>query len=314
MGCLRHCETGDRCLLMPEHLVGRSPRAALWLKGSYVSAQHASLRWVDSHWELKDLGSRNGTRVNERPLEPGQVTQLQVGTRISFGRAEQTWELVDDSPPRAMVVPLDGRDDGLVIEDEIMPLPSQEVPVATIFRRPDGTWKLEQHDSVATLVDGQVLDVEGRKWKFTCPPALSSTSTIDWPSFAVRDRQSILLRFLVSSDEEHVELRLSGSAGDDELDLGSRAHNYLLLYLARQRVAEAEQGIPEAACGWVYRQEILEALRIDRERLNLDVFRVRKHFALAGVRDAAAVIERRPDTSQLRIGITQLSIQRIGQE
>lgn len=314
MGCLRHCETGDRCLLMPEHLVGRSPRAALCLKSSYVSAQHASIRWVTSHWELKDLGSRNGTRVNDKSLAPGQVRELQVGARISFGRAEQTWELVDDSPPRAMVVPLDGRDDGIVIEDEMVALPSPEIPSATIFRRPDGSWKVEQHDSIATLVDGQVLHVQGRKWKFTCPPALSSTSTIDWPRFAVRDLQSIRLMFRVSSDEEHVEIRLSGTGSGDDLDLGSRAHNYLLLYLARHRFAEAEQGVPEAACGWVHRQDILDALRIDRERLNLDVFRARKHFALAGVRDAADVIERRPDTSQLRIGIAQLSIQRIGQE
>lgn len=311
MGCLRHFENGDRCVLLPEHLVGRSPRAALCLKSNYISAQHASIRWVNTHWELKDLGSRNGTRVNEQPLEAGKVTRLELGMRISFGRAEQTWEFVDETAPRAMVIPLDDMEEGIVIGDMVA-LPSPEHPSVTIYRRPDGSWKLEQQDCLTTLVDGQVLDVDGRKWRFTCPRAMSNTSTIDWPRFTTGpDLQLAKLNFRVSVDEEHVGLVLS-SAGQDDIDLGSRAHNYLLLYLARQRLAELEQGVPDAASGWVQRESLLSALRIDRERLNLDVFRLRRHFALAGVRDAVDVIERRSDTGQLRLGIAQLSIARIG--
>ena len=65
------------------------------------------------------------------------------------------------------------------------------------------------------------------------------------------------------------------------------------------------------ASGWVHREQLLTALRTDRERLNLDVFRIRKQFALAGVRDATNIIERRPDTGQLRIGVGRLAIERI---
>jgi hypothetical protein len=67
----------------------------------------------------------------------------------------------------------------------------------------------------------------------------------------------------------------------------------------------------DTASGWLDRERLLAALRTDRERLNLDVFRIRKQFALMGVRNAADVIERRPDTSQLRIGVGRLVIERI---
>jgi hypothetical protein len=208
-----------------------------------------------------------------------------------------------------MVVPLDDPANAIVIDDEMVPLPSPESPSATILRRSDGSWKLEQHDCVGSLVDGQILDVEGRQFRFACPKALTNTYTIDGPEGVSPELQQIRLKFQVSSDEEHVQIGLSGNS--QELDLGCRAHNYLLLHLARQRLAEAEQGLPADTCGWVHRETLLNELRVDREQLNLDVFRIRKHFALAGVRDAPSIIERRSGTGQLRIGVAQLSIERV---
>jgi pSer/pThr/pTyr-binding forkhead associated (FHA) protein len=309
MGCLQHLESGDQCWLSPEHLVGRSPRAALCLKSSYVSVQHASIRWTGKNWEIKDLGSRNGTRIDGALVEPGKVCGLELGMKVSFGRSEQTWEMVDDGPPRAIVAAVDDPDERIIIQHDIVPLPSAEEPAVTIFRRPDGSWKVEQNDSIATLIDGHVLDVQGRKWRFTCPKGVSNTETTDWPHFPQRDLQLIRLSFRVSSDEEHVQLRVC--TRNEEIDLGSRAHNYLLLHLARQRIMEEQQGMADTASGWLDRESLLAALRTDRERLNLDVFRIRKQFALIGVRNAADVIERRPGTSQLRIGVGRLSIERI---
>jgi hypothetical protein len=309
MGCLKHAETGERSSLLPEHLVGRSARAALRLTNSYVSVQHALIRWLGDHWELKDLGSRNGTRLNGDPLEVGKGARLEPGMRVSFGNAEQTWILSDGGVPGAVVVPLDDPDHSIVIDDEMVPLPSPEVPYATILRYPDGSWNIEQHDEVATLVDGQIVDVQGRKFRFACPKTLSHTSTIDWPQTAASQLALLSLIFRVSADEEHVQV--SVLAGTDEIDIGSRTHNYLLLHLARRRLAEAAQGLPEAACGWTHRETVLSDLRLDRERLNLDVFRIRKQFSLAGVRDAPSIIERRAGTGQLRIGVRHLSIERV---
>lgn len=309
MGCLKHAETGERSLLLPEHLVGRSARAALRLMNSYVSVQHALIRWLGDHWELKDLGSRNGTRVNGQPLEVGKGVRLELGMRVSFGNAEQTWILSENGLPGAVVVPLDDPDHSIVIDDEMVPLPSADVPSATILRYPDGSWNIEQHDEVSLLVDGQIVDVQGRKFRFACPNALSHTSTIDWPTAAASKLGLIGLNFRVSTDEEHVHLTCL--VGTECVDLGSRSHNYLLLHLARRRLAESQQGLSEAGCGWTHRETLLQDLRLDREQLNLDVFRIRKQFSFAGVRDAPGIIERRAGTGQLRIGVQRISIERV---
>lgn len=49
-------------------------------------------------------------------------------------------------------------------------------------------------------------------------------------------------------------------------------------------------------------------LATDEAHLNVEVYRIRKDFARAGVRDAAAVIERRRSSRQLRLGIARVTI------
>jgi len=40
----------------------------------------------------------------------------------------------------------------------------------------------------------------------------------------------------------------------------------------------------------------------------VDIFRARKQFSEAGVIDAAQIVERRPTTHELRIGVPRLTI------
>ena len=247
MGCLQNLASKAQCILAPDHLIGRSPRAALCLNHSYISAQHASIRWTGKDWAIRDLGSRNGTQLDGETLAPGIVKRLARGSRICFGRPEQTWELIDDAGPGAVVTPLDGDQEPIVIEHDIFPLPSADQPHATILRRADGTWKIEREDAISTLVDGQVLEVLGQRWRFNCPRGESRTTTIDWPRATQVDLQLVSLSFEVSSDEEHVALRLCSLGGD--VNLGSRTHNYLLLHLARQRLAEEARGWPTPPAG-----------------------------------------------------------------
>jgi predicted component of type VI protein secretion system len=103
MGTIRQATTGRESVLLLEHVVGRSNRASLQLSGSYISAQHAVFRWANGRWQLKDLGSRNGTYIDGALISPGQSHRLTVGSRVTFGRPEETWELEDDSAPRPMV-------------------------------------------------------------------------------------------------------------------------------------------------------------------------------------------------------------------
>ena len=85
MGKLQQYQGTRVCLLEPEHLVGRAPMSALLLRQSYVSAQHALLRWNGDAWEIIDRGSRNGTHLDGVALEPGLPRVLHVRACLSFG-------------------------------------------------------------------------------------------------------------------------------------------------------------------------------------------------------------------------------------
>ncbi len=296
--------TGRERLLEAEHLVGRGPACSLPLAQRYVSARHAVFRFNGDRWELRDLGSRNGTFLDGVRLKPGEEHVLTKGARIAFGKAEQEWELADEDPPLPMVVALGGDEAGQQLEGEMLALPSPEDPRATIYRQKDGSWVLEQPESVVPITNLQVFEVEGRSFRFSCPENLFRTSLADY-SVELETRFLSLL-FSVSRDEEHVALNVT--CGSKSFDLGARTHNYLLLTLARRRLADMAQGLPETSCGWIYLEDLAHDPSMAPPQLNIDVFRIRKQFASVGVVDAAAVVERRPRTKQLRIGVARLSI------
>ncbi|MFW6115646.1 MAG: FHA domain-containing protein [Chloroflexota bacterium] len=70
--------------LQPVSSIGRSPRNTVVIPDSYASSQHALLTWREGQWWLADQNSRNGTRLNGRPIEdPTLVTN---GDIIAIGR------------------------------------------------------------------------------------------------------------------------------------------------------------------------------------------------------------------------------------
>lgn len=304
MGSIVQKATGIRRMLEAESVVGRTPTAGLCIAARYVSAQHAVLRFNGEIWELRDLGSRNGTFVDGVRIRPGEERPLTRGSRIAFGKIEEEWELVDTGAPHAMVMPLDGGDP-VGLEGEILALPSSERPLATIYRDTDGGWILEQPDSIAPITNFQTFEIEGRSFRFSCPEQIAKT-TFTPDVLAELEIRHLALHFSVSRDEEHVELRVT--SGARSFDLGSRAHNYLLLTLARRRLSDAAEGLPETSCGWIYQEDFPNDPNMESAHLNLDVLRIRRQFARLGIADAAGIIERRPRTRQLRIGVSRLSV------
>jgi hypothetical protein len=303
MGTLRNISTGRTRLLEPEHLIGRAPSCALHISERYVSTQHALLRWTGIRWELKDLGSRNGTFLDGNRLQPAEEAVLHPGSRIAFGKPEQAWELIDDDAPRVMVVPVDAGEP-VLLEGELLALPSGEEPLVTIYRS-DGSWLLEQADESTTPITNlQTFEVAGRVWRFCCAEGTTKTTFAD-ASFGLEVKY-LQLSFSVSADEEHVHLQMS--CGGKTVDMAARAHNYLLLTLARRRLDDAASGQPETACGWIFQDDFAHDPMMAPPQLNIDVFRIRRQFAAAGVLDAANIIERRPRTRQLRVGTGRISV------
>src|SRR5438874_99632 len=68
--------------------IGRGPGNGVALDDSFASAHHAELVDRDGERCLHDLGSRNGTRLNGRPLAPGILVPLQHGDVIQIGKSE----------------------------------------------------------------------------------------------------------------------------------------------------------------------------------------------------------------------------------
>ncbi len=69
--------------------IGRAPDNMIQIDDSSVSGRHAQLSLIDDRYQLKDLGSTNGTRVNSESVTD---VFLRVGDRLRFGKVEARFE------------------------------------------------------------------------------------------------------------------------------------------------------------------------------------------------------------------------------
>jgi adenylate cyclase len=63
--------------------VGRRQSCDIWLGFDNISAYHCELAFVNGVWQVVDLGSTNGTRVNGERI---QKKTLRPGDRLSIGK------------------------------------------------------------------------------------------------------------------------------------------------------------------------------------------------------------------------------------
>jgi len=303
MAELREVSGARICVLTPEHLIGRGPQCALRLTKNYVSSQHAVIRWFGNGWELLDRASRNGTQLNGATIEPGRPYRLSKGAIIAFGNQQERWVLTDTSEPRVMVVAVETGEAHLE-HHGLIGIPSQENPEFTVFLERDGQWKLENSEGeLLELRDGQDFEVRGQSYRFCRPISNDATASPEHPP----DSPSTL-HFVVSSDEDFVELTVEQATRT--VPLGSRAHNYLLLTLARHKLAELAAGVPESSSGWMDKDRLAEGLRISPAQVDGEVFRIRKHFASHGLPESATILERRARTKQIRLGAVGVRVDR----
>ncbi|MES2640501.1 MAG: FHA domain-containing protein [Myxococcota bacterium] len=286
--------------LRARHLVGRSPEADLRVDAPRVSTRHAELFYHESAWFLRDLGSRNGTTVDGVPVLPGVDVALSVGSRVELAGPGCAWRLASVAPPHAAAVPLDG---GAAVEaeDGVISLPDGEGSVL-VYDDSSG-WCCRREEDEIPARDGEVVEAGGRHWRLSLPSAVIATLH----SRDSRPETALTLRFVVSRDEEHVELTVFW--GGQSFTPRARAHAYTLLTLARRRLADEQAGeLPPAERGWFYTDELCHLLRVDPNLVHTHLFRARRQLLEGGVPDAEALIERRPDARQMRIGIAMIEV------
>jgi DNA-binding winged helix-turn-helix (wHTH) protein len=87
--------SGTRRLMLVEgpNEIGRDPRATVWLDSPQASRRHARIIVAGETATLEDLGSKNRTLVNDRPVfEP---TQLSDGDAIQIGSSIFVFRVMD---------------------------------------------------------------------------------------------------------------------------------------------------------------------------------------------------------------------------
>ncbi|WP_437597611.1 FHA domain-containing protein [Sorangium sp. So ce590] len=303
MAILEQRGGGTRAALAAHALVGRSSVCAVRIEVRLASAEHARLSYRDGAWSVRDLGSKNGTFVNGERLAPGSARALAGGDQLAFGDPEATWTLADASPPVPMARRLS---DGALLAGAgaLLALPSADDLRACVVEAEGGSFLVEIDGQSRPAHDGEVLQLGGEAFALHLPTPPAATDDAGEHAGRIDETE---LRFRVSRDEEAVELTVAG--GGDARVLPPRSHHYMLLTLARARLRDRDAGsLGPPQRGWVFVDDLCRMLSMDENKLNVEIYRVRQEMSAAGLARAAAVIERRRSSRQLRVGTERLVI------
>ena len=298
MGILEQTESGRRYSLGSRCLLGRHPACDVTLEDARISGEHASLHWRAEGWELKDLGSRNGTFVAGRKLGAGERVVLEAGQSFVLGPGGINFQLLDPGPPAARARQV-ARQEVRQLSGSLLLLPNDEAPLASLFLDESGRWVLESGHERRHVADHERLWLGGEEWLLELPTV--TMETLDGESTSL---EGLHLRIGVSRDEEHVVVTVVHD--NQHKVLAPRTYHYLLATLARLRLKD--QALPEAEQGWVDRDTLCRMLATDDNKLNVDIHRVRKQLSALGIQDAASLVERRPGTGLVRLGIRSVEV------
>jgi hypothetical protein len=307
VGVLLDTRSGSLIALSVRTVVGRSAACSIVIDDARASAEHAAIAWSGECWEVRDLGSLNGTWLDGRRLVAGERAPVRHNSRLAFGGVD-AWILTDDRPagPGARN---DATREFVHSTSGILALPSVDEPSATIYQRPDGQWLAEVGAELHMITDRAVLELGGVRWLLFLPSELAAIPQTLKDERSPLVLKDVALQFAPSMDEEHVDVRVRTNDGR-ELLLPTRSSHYMLLTLARARIADAQNGIAVEEHGWIYASTLADMLQYTAERLNLEIFRARLLFAKLGFIDSTHLIERRTASRQLRIGIARLNVTR----
>jgi hypothetical protein len=273
--------------LLPSTLVGRSPRCDIIVAGSDVPAYWLELRWLGAEWAWRELVTLDTFRPAGDPLGNGwhalRVSASTRGTRLRWNpNGADSLELVDASPPRAMVVDLCANE------------PSSE-GLALMERRVDGDFLLDEDaQPLRALLPDEVFVARGRAWRFVHPGPFSETVRL---SLSLTHPEATL------ATSPHVaELRIGARTARIEGEFARTLHVY----------AVARRADPEPDGGWLGVREAFDAWLAcggfagsPQDRLGWDRGKVRTALAEAGVAGASELFEvsRSEGVSRCRVSL-----------
>jgi pSer/pThr/pTyr-binding forkhead associated (FHA) protein len=79
--------------LTPFTTIGRSDNNSIMITDPYASGEHALLTWRNGQWWLEDRDSRNGTLLNDTPVDTPLI--VSHGDVIGIGQMQLRFEYCD---------------------------------------------------------------------------------------------------------------------------------------------------------------------------------------------------------------------------
>jgi hypothetical protein len=296
--------------------IGRGPENDVVVPEQTVSSNHASV-WMESGqvW-LKDLGSRNGTFVNDNRIQG--ATPVNVGDSVRLG---PDMELrvhgagAPSGPPLAYLVedttsglqfPL--RSDRFTIggsEDDNLPIPGAEAQALTIIVYPDGEVYLGDAEGEERAVEvGASFEVAGHTLRLL---ALSPTYT------ATIEAEPARYPYIL-------KVTLDGVSGPEAVlydDQNDRSHRVdaenravLLYVLGKQWLDDRASGKPRPERGWCSDADVSTGIwgrkgTADANALHVLTHRLRRELKKAGF--DPWFIEKRRRALRIRIKDVQIA-------
>ncbi len=287
--------TGTSHPLSARSVLGRAPSCGIVGEDARVSGEHLVLTWSGERWLVRDLGSSNGTWVNNVRLGAGEKVPITTQDRLAIGSPEQVWVLEDAAAPGAWAQ----SESGVRIQARggVLLLPNPQDPELALVLSAQG-WRLD--DAEDSIQDGAKLQAGGQSWTLRVPHHVAPT---------VDARAAPALHFRISQDEEFCEI--SVQKGSQILSNPPRSFNYMLLTLARLR--QKDHDLAPESQGWVHQEDLADMLRVEPTTINVQVHRARQSLGQLHPGLGAELVERRARTRQLRLGVSQFQIERMGQ-
>ncbi|MCW8996662.1 MAG: FHA domain-containing protein [Psychromonas sp.] len=267
--------TKEQVILLIQHIFGRHPNTShTILTSPEASRMHATILWDGENWLLNDTSS-NGTYINGIKVMKGAKHRLHKGDKIQFASLlGDTWEMLNVLPPKSLLVPVTPGLEIMELES-LAVLPDEKTPQVTLYLSPNGHWVCESLSGISVLKTGDLVGYNEQTWRFIEAKASAETHVVE--SKELPNSSQIGIYFNVSQDEEHVSFKLK--MNEHEYDLGERNHHYLMLLLARKRIADIRNGLTEMEQGWVDKDELCKMLGQNESHINIQVYRFRKQIA-----------------------------------
>lgn len=250
-------------------LIGRGRGNDLQLADGRVSGHHLVLRWSGPRLIAFDLGSRNGTFLNDAPID--EPVALKDGDRLRLGSAVELRvrlgppeEVAVDAPVRLSVADLDsgvihpfrgGRLRVGARPGSDLLLPEGPGVAATIMTYENGEIWLGTDEEERLVTPGELLEIAGRRLLLRDEPVDALDTGPDLGRPTPRYAYQLIVRL---AGPQGPEVQVDDPA--QRLQHVVRAENRvtLLQVLARRAVEDRERGLRGADRGWVTDEEAID--------------------------------------------------------